>query len=237
MNLRFSRVVLAWCAGFALVATAEAAQARKEPRDDTAATDGSTRNLYMMLIRQARDDGRPRAALAYLDDFDRRHPDDIEAQLLRVNCLLDLGQTDLAETALGAISGQNGSGEVLAVRGHVAAARSDWPGAVHYYMLARKARPADALIGNALGFAQLQIRQPALAVETLRGALDLLPGNVVIRNNLGLALTIAGRAAEAEALLAKVRDTAERKRLRSSFASEALRVTALPAQAERDARP
>ena len=53
---------------------------------------GSTRDLYLLLIRQARSDGRPRAALAYLDDFDRQHPDDLEALVLRINCLLDLGQ-------------------------------------------------------------------------------------------------------------------------------------------------
>ena len=61
---------------------------------------GSTRALYLGLIRQARLDGKPRAALAYLDDFDRQYANDREAKVLRVNCLLDLGQVDAASTAL-----------------------------------------------------------------------------------------------------------------------------------------
>ncbi|WP_338057867.1 tetratricopeptide repeat protein, partial [Sphingobium chlorophenolicum] len=57
------------------------------------------RGLYLQLIHQARSDGRPRAALAYLDDFERRYPGDVEARLLRVNSLIDLGQIDAAEAA------------------------------------------------------------------------------------------------------------------------------------------
>jgi Flp pilus assembly protein TadD len=222
----------------ALLATALAATAPVSSpvlaKAEPAAEEGSTRTLYLALIRQARLDGKPRAALAYLDDFDRRHPGDREAQVLRVNCLLDLGQTDAAEAALVRVSADDPGGEALAVRGHVLAARARWAEAAQAYAQAQAASPADSFIGNALGYAQLRAGRLAEAVETLKRALDLAPdaahGNALVRNNLALALTATGRTREAAALLARVRNPAERQRLQTRLATEAanLRGGAMP---------
>jgi Flp pilus assembly protein TadD len=188
--------------------------------------DPSTRGLYMALIRQARTDGRPRAAIAYLDDFDRRHPDDREGQLLRVNCLLDLDQVAAARSALGRIPASDRSGPAQAVRGHVLAAEGKWAQAAMQYAAALQASPADAFIGNALGYAQLRSGEPGLAVETLRGARDLAPDDTVVRNNLILALTMTGRLGEAEAMLNQVTDAKEKALLRQQVAGEAMRLAA-----------
>ncbi|WP_404476295.1 tetratricopeptide repeat protein [Novosphingobium sp. BL-52-GroH] len=191
-----------------------------------AAPEGSTRSLYMSLIRQARTDGRARAAIAYLDDFDRQHPDDREAQLLRVNCLLDLDQVAAARTALARIPVSDRNGQVQAMRGHVLAAEGKWPQAAAQYAAALQASPADPFIGNALGYAQLRAGHSAQAIETLRGARDLAPDDAVVRNNLILALTVTGRVGEAEGLLARVPDVKEKARLRQQVASEAARLAA-----------
>ncbi|MFC0204663.1 tetratricopeptide repeat protein [Novosphingobium soli] len=191
-----------------------------------AASEASTRGLYLALIRQARTDGRPRAAIAYLDDFDRRHPDDRDAQILRVNCLLDLSRVDEARRALARIPASDHSGAALAIRGHVMAAQGDWTGASAQYTAALQASPADPFIANALGYALLRAGQAQAAVEALRSAGDLAPDDAVLRNNLILALTVSGRLGEAEALLARVQDGGERSRLRRQVAGEAARIAA-----------
>lgn len=210
----------------ALTLTPASGSAKTEP----AAQEGSTRTLYLSLIRQARLDGKPRAALAYLDDFDRRHPGDRDAHVLRVNCFLDLGQLDAAEAALARVSAGDRSGEGLAVRGHVLAARARWTEAAQVYAQAQAASPADPFIGNALGYAQLRAGRSAEAIETLKRALDLAPdaaqGHALVRNNLALALAATGRQAEAAALLSRVRDGAERQRLQSRIAAEAASLAA-----------
>jgi len=194
------------------------------------AEEGSTRTLYLVLIRQARLDGKARAALAYLDDFDRQHPGDIEAQILRVNCLLDLGQVYAAWTAVSRIPAGIRNGAAQAARGHVLAAQGRWNEAAAQYGLALDSSPADPMIANALGYAQLRAGASEQAVETLKGALDLLAPHsaesAVARNNLGLALTMAGRPAEAARL---IDDPRERKRLSAQFANEAARLLAQPA--------
>lgn len=197
-----------------------------------AAEDGvSTRGLYLQLITQARIDGRPRAALAYLDDFERRYPGDPEAAVLRVNSLLDIGDVDGAEAAAAGLPSTGGGGDnrdmaVNAVRGHLLAARGRWHDALPFYQAAVRASPTEALPRNALGYAQLRAGLGGEAVETLRGAAALAPSNAVIRNNLLLALTMGGRQDEARAALQAIADPGQRSRLSRQIADEAARIAA-----------
>jgi len=219
--------------GGAFVSPPLAGRALAAEASGTEAT-GSTRQLYLVLIQQARKDGRQRAALAFLDDFDRQYPGDRESRFLRINCLLDLGQTDQAEAALAQISASDRSAEAFAVRGHVLAAQGNWLAAAEQYRAAQRVRPADALASNALGYALLRGGEPAQAVEALKAARDLAPGNEVVRNNLALALTMAGRRGEADALLASIRDASARAALRAQVADQAALLLAPPATASRE---
>lgn len=178
-----------------------------------------TRSLYLQLIHQARADGRPRAALAYLDDFERQYPGDPDARILRINSLIDLGQIGTAE-AIPLPSGNSGD----AVRGHLLAARGHWAEAIPFYQAATQASPADPLLRNALGYALLRSGRAMDAIETFRGAIDLAPQAEVIRNNLLLALTIGGQQAEAETTLRQIRDSGEQAALRQKLAAEAARI-------------
>ncbi|WP_375196602.1 tetratricopeptide repeat protein [Sphingobium sp.] len=196
------RMVLA-----ALLMAAPPAQAEEAPE---------MRGLYLQLIHQARADGRSRAALAYLDDFERRYPDDAEARLLRVNSLIDLGQIDAAEAVVLPADAQGAN----AVRGHLLAARGHWVEAADRYAGAVEDSPADPLLRNALGYALLRAGLAARAIEALRGAIDLAPQEAVIRNNLLLALMVAGHRAEAETGLRSIGDPA----LRRTLAAEAARI-------------
>jgi len=189
----------------------------------TAGDAPSTRPLYLQLIQQARIDGRPRAALAYLDDFDRRYPHDLEARILRVNSLLDLGKVEEAGTLAQALPDDR-NGAVSAAQGHVAAARNDWTGAIAYYQAARTARPADPFIRNALGYAFLNVGRYGEAIDALKGAADLAPGDEVIRNNLTLSLFAAGQRAQANRILQAIRDADARADLRKTLLAEVERI-------------
>lgn len=192
----------------------------------------STRGLYLQLISQARADGRSRAALAYLDDFDRQYPDDLDARILRINSLLDLGDVDKAETAAAALPSGN-DGRLSQIRGHLLVARGRWDDAVPLYQAAIRANPADAMLRNALGYAQLRAGRYAAAIETLRGAADLAPGEAVIRNNLALALTLDGRTAQAAEILRPVTEPQASAQLSGQLAAEAARIEALASKPAR----
>lgn len=185
-----------------------------------------TKGLYLQLIRHARTEGRVRAALAYLDDFERQYSDDPEARALRINCLLDLGDVQAAQALVARLPKATDNAEIEAVRGHVLAADGRWADAVVFYETAVQLAPADALALNALGYARLRAGQPASALDSLRAAVDLAPGAAVFRNNLLLALLIAGDDRQVEARLAGLPEV-ERTRLRGELEKEAARVSGL----------
>lgn len=200
-------------------------------RTDTTLATAPTRGLYLQLIRQTRADGRPRAAIAYLDDFDRQFPRDRDAGLLRVNSLLDLGQVDLAETALAGIArGAAGKDAAAldAMRGHVLAARGRWDAAIPAYTSAVAGDPTSPVLRNALGYAMLRARRNDAAIEALRGAADLAPGDEVIRNNLILAYTVASQTQAAADALSRIGDRRAQSTLRRQIVAEAARITAAP---------
>lgn len=218
-----------WIA-LAAISAVSASAAAAPARTSATAAQAPTRSLYLHLIRQARADGKPRAAIAYLDDFDRQFPGDLSARLLRINSLLDLDQIDEAEavyTTLDKASPRGGdAAAVEAVHGHILAARNAWPQAIACYQTAIAANPTDPLLRNALGYAQLRTGAYASAIETLRGASDLAPEEMVVRNNLLLALTLGGKQADLDAALARIGDRRTQNDLRRQIKAEADRLSA-----------
>lgn len=192
----------------------------------------SSKGLFLTLIRQARDDGHARAALAFLDDFDRQYPADTEAAILRINCLLDLDQVADAQAAAAKLPVRKAGGPVHAARGHVFAALGSWNEAIAAYQAALQTIPSDTLTNNALGYAQLRAGQHEAAIETLKRARELAPQDPVIRNNLLLALTAAGRAKEADTLFARSGSEAFQADLRRQVTDEAARIAGIAAPAE-----
>ena len=192
------------------------------------AASGSTRGLYLDLIRQARADGRPRAALAFLDDYGRRHGADAQADVLRVNCLLDLGDVREASAVLARLPKGSRGAQVgaEAARGHVSAALGDWQAAVRHYNAAVAANPAEADLLNGLGYAQLRAGMAAAATETLRAAFELSPTSPVIRNNLVLALTLGGQSSAAREILSRVADREALRALEAELQQESARIIA-----------
>lgn len=213
------RLVL--CAALASLAPLPAALAETASEDAT-----STRALYLQLITQARIDGRVRAALAYLDDFEARYPRDPAAAVLRINSLLDLGDIDGAERASAELPSSGGDKAVHAVRGHLLAARGRWNDALPFYQAAVRAGPTEPLLRNALGYAQLRAGLGGEAVEMLRSAAALAPADAVIRNNLLLALAVNGRQDEVRAALQTMTDPVQRNSLSRQISDEAARIAA-----------
>jgi len=210
-------------------------------RPDDAGGPPATRSLYLELIGQARADGRSRAAIAFLDDYDRHYPGDVEARVLRINCLLDLREIDQAEAAMKQLRPADQAGrwaaQVDAVHGHVLAARDRWGDAVPFYMAAVAADPTSAWLRNALGYSLLRDHQADRAVETLRDARDLSPDSAIIRNNLWLAYALSGRAQLLAHALDSLPDHAASADLRRRIEAEAMRLRRMAPAAPATAAP
>lgn len=185
--MRLLQLMMPIALGAALVACATPAATGTPP--SAMLDQARSRVLYLDVIRKLNSDGKGHAALAYLDDYDRRFPDDQSARLLRADCLLGAGALKQAEEIYLTLAQGADSAAAQAGLGKIAAARGDWTGAVHAYERAVAAEPLQFAYRNDLGYALLQTGAVDRAAFVLRQAAELAPGNAHIRRNLALALS------------------------------------------------
>lgn len=189
---------------------------RAEPLGDT-----TTTRLYLTIVEGLIDQGRYRAALGYLDQYAVAEKKTPRYTVLRGEALLGVERYDEAAAAFADLAGTD-----LAAAGHnglgrVAAARERWPEAESHFTRAVTERPSNADYLNNLGFAELHLGDGMLsrAEFNLRQAQEIEPNSASIRNNLVLALMMAGKDSEARALLERIAVPRERVAVQK-FASD-----------------
>ncbi len=210
--------LLGGCGGrnFDMLSALGPMNAGAEPLGDTTAT-----RLYLTIVEGLIDQGRYRAALGYLDQYAVAEKKTPRYTALRGEALLGVERYDEAAATFTELTGTG-----LAAAGHnglgrVAAARERWPEAESHFAQAVTERPSNADYLNNLGFAELHLSDDMLskAEFNLRQAHEIEPNSASIRNNLVLALMMAGKDGEARALLEHIAVPRERVAVQK-FASD-----------------
>ncbi len=168
--------------------------------------------LYLDVVEGLIRQQRYGAAIAFLDaakakDFGARY------WLLRGNALLGLERTDEALAAYAALDKTALAAEGWNGKGRVAAARRQWPGAFTNFREAVREEPSNPDFLNNLAFAGLHLEQSGASAAYLRQAWELKPDSSLIRNNLIIALTLAGDHDGADAILNGLKDRGEREKV------------------------
>lgn len=160
--------------------------------------------LYIALIRGMNERGQSQAALAFLDDYLKRHPGDVEALSLKGEALLRTDQTEAADQIYIQLDRKRIQPVAAFGLGQVRAKVGDWKGAVPQYARAAQAAPTDSRVLNNYGFALLKVEDYAKAYGVLARASQLSPDNTQIRTNFAIAAIRSGREAEVSTILARV---------------------------------
>jgi Flp pilus assembly protein TadD len=171
---------------------------------------GKRRGLYLATIQSLRKQGLVHAALAHLDAFDLAFPRDAQAQVLRADCLTDIGAYAEAAALYRKLATGPVGDQAEAGLGRIAARQDDWTAAAEAFGRAARRAPINISYLNDLGFALLKAGRADEGLFRLRQALELSPGDALARNNLIVALRQAGRAEEAARMVAAIADPAER---------------------------
>ncbi|MGF6232052.1 Flp pilus assembly protein TadD [Inquilinus ginsengisoli] len=171
----------------------------------------NSRDLYLGIVDKLRQGGKSRAALAYLDDYDNRHPGDLRAQVLRADSFLDIQDYDRAEAIYRELVNGDQASAAYDGLGRVAAGRGDWAKARAQFHEAVRREPINVKYLNDLGFAEMRIASYDEALFTLRQASELAPTNAQVRNNLILCLDVAGQGDAAKAMIRRIADAKERR--------------------------
>ena len=175
--------------------------------------EASTTELYLTIVEGLVDQGRYRAALGYLDQYAVSEKKNPRFNMMYGEALLGVGKYDEAVQAFSALQGTDLAAVGYNGLGRVEASKGKWALAENHFTQAVEARPSSADYLNNLGFAEIHLGDaPALsrAEFNLRQAHELAPTSISIRNNLVLALTMAGKKDEARAVIDGIATPRER---------------------------
>ncbi|WP_454691052.1 hypothetical protein [Achromobacter aloeverae] len=154
--------------------------------------------LVLSMIRQAQDQGRWFASLAYIEAYRQQFGETPELARLRADALRLTGQPQAAEAAYRGLLGGAQAGSGWRGLGLLAGARGDYAQAADDLAKAAAAYPTDALVLSDLGYARLRAGDTAGARVPLGQAAELDPANAKVIGNLALLLLCEGDAAGAE---------------------------------------
>lgn len=166
--------------------------------------EASTTELYLTIVEGLVDQGRYRAALGYLDQYAVSEKKNPRFNMMHGEALLGVGKYDEAVQAFSALQGTNLAAVGYNGVGRVEASKGQWALAEGHFTQAVAARPSSADYLNNLGFAEIHLGDEhslSKAEFNLRQAHELAPTSTSIRNNLVLALTLAGKKDEARAVI------------------------------------
>jgi Flp pilus assembly protein TadD len=172
------------------------------------------RALYLDLIAGLQKRDLHRAALAHLDEYDRRYGPSETSARRRAEALLAVGENARAEEAFLALVPVAKDGSAYAGLGATYARQSRWREAQAAFEEAVKREPTRPGYLNNLGFAMLRNGDIRGAEFRLRQAEELDQGSDEIRNNLTAVLLAGGRREDAETRLAAVADRGQRDTIR-----------------------
>lgn len=170
--------------------------------------------LYLLIIAGLREQGLHQAALAHLDEYERRYGRNRQTALLRGQSLLDSGREEEAVDVLRTITDGPEAGAAASALGHLYARRGRWSDAEQFFRDATRREPSNARYLNNLGYALLHVGKVAEAEQYFRAAWELERTNPAIRNNLVIFFLVVGRSQEANSLLRQVANAHTRTELR-----------------------
>lgn len=148
----------------------------------------SSRMLHLELIGRMIEEGKPYAALAHLDAFEKAAGQHAQMHLLRGNALLDIGDAAAARTSFERLLGGPLAGFGHDGLGRVASAAGDVHAACAAFAAAVAEMPANPHFLSALGQSQIKCGTPEQGSFAIRKALELAPDDPEIR---AMALGIA----------------------------------------------
>lgn len=193
-------------------AAVEESQALRQDMNDPA--------LYLQLIESLQQRRMHYAALAHLDAFDQKWPDNRQAQLLRADALRQIGSLDDAAKIYQHLTGKNPLPQALHGLGLIAIAQGQAEAGERLLVQANRLAPIDARILNDLGYVQMKAGRHALARMSLTKAFELDPANVQAGANLALLYLQMQELGQAEKMMQHLGMTdAQRAQLREESAS------------------
>ncbi|NYT38793.1 tetratricopeptide repeat protein [Allopusillimonas soli] len=179
------------------------AMMRQQEAEDLRKNEASRPEVMLAMIREAQQQQRYFASLAYIDAYAANYGDSTELNALRAHALRMTGQPQASEQAYRALLKTSEAASGWHGLGLLAAEQGDYAKASEYLAKASALQPTNAQILNDLGYARIQSGNLAGARLPLGKAAELDPDNDKVLSNLALLLLLQGNTPQANAVMDK----------------------------------
>ncbi|NLY64861.1 MAG: hypothetical protein GX070_07895, partial [Alcaligenaceae bacterium] len=179
----------------------EQAMMQRQEMDDARKKVPEQQQLLVLTIKEAQDQGRYFASLAFIDEYDAKYGKSPDVEILRAEALRRTDQQAQSEEIYRKLTKTRQRAQAYHGLGIMAGQRGDFSQAAQDLAAASEAAPADAVILSDLAYARMRIGDIEGARIPIGKAAELLPQNAKVLSNMSLYLLVRGATTAAEQVM------------------------------------
>ena len=179
----------------------EQAMIQRQEMDDARKKAPEKEQLLIMTIKEAQDQGRYFASLAFIDEHDVKYGKSPDVEILRAEALRKTDQHAQSEKIYRSLTKTRQKAQAWHGLGLMAGQQGDFAEAAKNLANASAAAPSDAVILSDLAYARMRLGDIEGARIPIGKAAELMPQNPKVLSNMALYLLVRGATPAAEQVM------------------------------------
>ena len=213
----------------------EQAMIQRQEMDDARKKAPEKEQLLVMTIKEAQDQGRYFASLAFIDEYDVKYGKSPEVEILRAEALRKTDQHAQSEEIYRRLTKTRQKAQAWHGLGLMAGQRGDFVEAAKNLENASSAAPSDAVILSDLAYARMRMGDIEGARIPIGKAAELMPQSPKVLSNMALYLLVRGATPAAEQVMQSANLSQQARQQIYAIADQVRRLPPAPVQASASA--
>jgi len=213
----------------------EQAMIQRKEMDDARKKAPEKEQLLIMTIKEAQDQGRYFASLAFIDEYDVKYGKSPDVEILRAEALRKTDQHAQSEEIYRRLTKTRQKAQAWHGLGLMAGQRGDFVEASKNLENASSAAPSDAVILSDLAYARMRMGDIEGARIPIGKAAELMPQSPKVLSNMALYLLVRGVTPAAEQVMQSANLSPQARQQIYALADQIRRLPPAPVQASRSA--
>ena len=213
----------------------EQAMIQRQEMDDARKKAPEKEQLLIMTIKEAQDQGRYFASLAFIDEYDVKYGKSPDVEILRAEALRKTDQHAQSEEIYRRLTKTRQKAQAWHGLGLMAGQRGDFVEAAKNLENASSAAPSDAVILSDLAYARMRMGDIEGARIPIGKAAELMPQSPKVLSNMALYLLVRGATPAAEQVMQSANLSQQARQQIYAIADQVRRLPPAPVQASASA--
>lgn len=214
----------------------EQAMMQRQEMDDARKKAPEKEQLLIMTIKEAQDQGRYFASLAFIDEHDVKYGKSPDVEILRAEALRKTDQHAQSEKIYRSLTKTRQKAQAWHGLGLMAGQQGDFAEAAKNLANASAAAPSDAVILSDLAYARMRLGDIEGARIPIGKAAELMPQNPKVLSNMALYLLVRGATPAAEQVMRSANLSQQARQEIYAIADQVRRTPPAPMQAAGNAQ-